>query len=623
MGLYVELLLMKQNIMKIRYSLATCLLVLALAACRKDDTPEPVVDPLPYPQELETYKDLSVKPGDSFFDYCNGSWLRTQPIPEAAAVGGIYDGQEAMNQRIQELKANVPDIGHYSELGDHLHEHPEAVRAYIDALKARFPRPTTREEAFLTIGQMMMDGMAPWLADMPKWELQWKDGKLFGMLVPPSVLPVPSDVDPEKLIPLTATRADDPSAASLIIRGMGLDASLFVTDPAQEAAWTQFENCSLEELLALYDDVWESYEIFVSQEQMEAAGLPRSYIMLLGRSCLNYTLSYHLVKQFFPPEKKEKFVRITREIQTSLRNRIQAAEWMSETTRSNALEKLDNMGLYVAYPDQWYPECVSSLADCETLVEAIHRNYRNLSRLYGKLLGGHDYFSYALTLHSISDGGAYIHRDLTMVNATYHLYRNSIFIYPAILLPPIMPEEVSEACAYAVYMIIGHELTHGFDSMGSQYDKWGNLHNWWTVADKMAFEERQQNLIQCYNHLEMDPERAPGVYGDGQRTLGENIADLGGFLTALDAYSARLKAEGYAGESYDNQLRKFYEYFAHFWCCQYSESVFDYFKTGDPHSHGRLRVNGVVMNTDLWYRLYNVDRDNYLYLPPERRTYIW
>ena len=123
--------------------------------------------------------------------------------------------------------------------------------------------------------------------------------------------------------------------------------------------------------------------------------------------------------------------------------------------------------------------------------------------------------------------------------------------------------------------------------------------------------------------MEMDPDRYSGVYGDGRRTLFENIADLGGFLTALDAYKARLKADGYFGKVYDDQLRKFYESFANVWCIQYSSEKFWILKESDVHSHARLRVNGVVMNTDLWYELYDVDRNNYLYLPKDRRTYIW
>lgn len=445
----------------------------------------------------------------------------------------------------------------------------------------------------------------------------------MGLLFPPEVSPNLSLIHPDDLVLLSDTKADASSAISLIIQGMGLDISQFVTDPDMASKWNELEESSLEDLCQIIEDAWVSYDMFVSQEQMEHFNRSKDFIIQHARASLGYTLSYHLTERFVSPAEKQQFERITREIQASFRNRIQAVGWMSETTRSNALEKLDNMGLYVAYPDHWHMDCVSSLTDCETLAEAVDRNNRGRSRLMKHLLGGNDGFNYMIIQKIDAGNNQFMNCDLTLVNAFYEPEANCIFIYPAILLPPIMPQHVSEACAYAVYSIIGHEITHGFDTMGSQFDKVGNKRNWWTVADQMAFEDRRQNLIQCYSHLELDPIRAPGVYGDGERTQTENIADLGGFLAALDAYKARLKQDGYSGQAFDDQLRKFFEYFAHLWCVQYSDSKLLQLQTVDIHSHARLRVNGVVMNTDLWYELYNVDRNNYLYLPPERRTHIW
>ena len=113
------------------------------------------------------------------------------------------------------------------------------------------------------------------------------------------------------------------------------------------------------------------------------------------------------------------------------------------------------------------------------------------------------------------------------------------------------------------------------------------------------------------------------MYTDGRRTLTENIADLGGFLIARDAYIARLQEQGYNGENYKAQLKKFYESYADLYCVQYSKEKLEAILTSDIHSLARLRVNGIVMNTDMWYDLYDVNRDNLLYLPPEKRTYIW
>ena len=256
-------------------------------------------------------------------------------------------------------------------------------------------------------------------------------------------------------------------------------------------------------------------------------------------------------------------------------------------------------------------------------MEAVHRNTAGKNRLFTKLIGTSDRFSHTLLLDVENSDGDMEPTDLTLTNAMYDENENTVYIYPGLLLPPMIPDNVSPAFAYAYFAIIGHELTHGFDSKGSQYDKDGHQRNWWTVADKMAFEQRQQNLIDCYDHMEMDPEHHPDCYGDGRRTLSENIADLGGFLAALDAYDDYLKAKRYFGKLYYDQLRAFYESFANLWSVQYSRDKFWTLYETDVHSHARLRVNGVVMNTDLWYELYDVDRNNYLYLPPERRTYIW
>ena len=617
---------MEIKIMDRKIYFASCLVVFCLVACSKIE-PESTVDPLPLPPEIETNKDLSVKPGDSFFDYCNGTWLQTHPIPASGSIGGVYDMDASMEQYVRQLKASVPDLGHYFDLMDRMHEQPEKSQAYIDGQKARFPKPATKEEAFLTMGRMIMDGVAPGDTPfLPTFNLVWKDGKLMGRILPPAQVPlpdIPTRTNPEELIPATQTKAGDQSAIALVVKGMGLELSQFVLAPGMDALWEQVQNQSLEELCQTLDEAWDSYEKYVSQEQMEKVHKKKKDALLEARGSLGYTLSYYFAEKYIPSSFKEQLVAVTKSVQASLRNRIQNVDWMSETTKNNALEKLDHYGLFVACPDEWHTDCVSSFSSCETLVEAVHINKRNVARLRARLLGGKDVLSSTITECLMDSDMELIPSDLTLCNAMYDPDCNSVFIYPALMMSPFMPAGVSDAYSYAVFSIIGHEFTHGFDTLGSRYDKDGNQRNWWTVADQMAFEERRESIIQCYNHLELDPQRAPGVYGNGDRTQTENIADLGGFLAALDAYKALLEEQGYIGELYDNQLRKFYECFAHTWCVQYDDAKFNILKDSDVHSHARLRVNGVVMNTDLWYELYKVDRNNYLYLPPERRTYIW
>ena len=610
--------------MSVPFKAFSCCLILVLLTSCVDILHESAEDPLPLPPDIDTNKDYSVQPGDSFFDYCNGSWLKAHPIPVSGPIGGVYDADGVMEQRVEELKKSVPDIGRFYELLDHLFDQPEKSQAYFEAMKARFPKPATKEEAYTTMGKMMADGIELWSTFiLPTFNMIWKEGKLMGNLLPPMDFSnIGNEMDPEQMVPLIATKADN-SAQVLIIRGMGLDPSLFVTQPGFEPFWALMETKSLDELWELMTDALGYYASYVSREEMAEQHATEAKLRMTARNTLNYTLSYHLADRYVSPAFKEKYVNITQEIQASLRRRIQQVDWMSETTKSNALDKLDHYGLFVAYPDKWYTDCVSKLSDCETMVEAIHRNNRNTFNLKAHLLGGTDLFSYEISLNMADSNGQLIPADLTLVNAMYSPEWNCVFIYPALLLPPILIQNMSLAYEYAIFSIIGHEFTHGFDTQGSQYDKYGNKRNWWTVADQIAFEERRENIINCYNHMELDPERAPGVYGDGDRTQTENIADLGGFLTALDAYQDRLKEEGYFGKVYDDQLRKFYESFGHLWCVQYDDNKFNILQKSDVHSHARLRVNGVVMNTDLWYELYDVDRNNLLYLPKNHRAYIW
>ena len=608
--------------MKVHSLLTAGLAVLLMVSCEKE--PQSATDPLPFPSGAEAGKDLSIKPGDSFYDYCNGTWLKNTPIPAQSAVGGMYEQTEAMEERVKELRAKVPDIEKFYSLKEAASGQPEASKAFIDAQKARFPQPQTKEEAFITIGKLIAEGNPVWGSSLfQAWMLVWKDGKLMGNLLPligssgtPALPLPPGEIDPAQLVPVVQTKAgEEGSALSLVIKGMGMDPSLFVVDPGMAVFWDKMGEMSLEELLSVIDNCWKYFDQFSEEALEESARNTASFANA-------YTLSYHFAKTFLTQEFKDKYLGITMEIQGSLRKRIQNAEWMSETTKSNAIDKLDHCTLNVAFPDQWYMDAVAKYTDCATLAEAVYRGNRGIALMKSHLLGSKDMFSSMLT-NAILSTNSFIPTDLTLINAMYDPSYNAVFIYPALMLPPTLPENVTAAYEYAMFVIIGHELTHGFDTNGSEYDKYGNKANWWTVADRMAFEERRDRLVACYNHLEIDPERKPGLYSKGEITQTEDIADLGGFLAALDAYKARLAADGYTGETMKEQLRKFYESFAYVWRVQYSDEKLAQFPEKDVHSHARLRTNGVMMNTDLWYELFGVDRNCKLYLPKERRAYIW
>ena len=194
-------------------------------ACTKQGADVSPTDPLPLPAEIEANKDLSVNPGDSFFDYCNGTWLKNTPIPPIGTVGGMYDCETAMEERVGQLKASVPDIGRFYELMANMHAQPEKSQACLDALKAQFPKPATKEEAYLTMGKMLAEGITPGTGRLAaNWRLTWTGENIKGLLVPPIEFPQQTtSVNPEDYIPIAQTKSGEVNAAyALIVKGMGL-----------------------------------------------------------------------------------------------------------------------------------------------------------------------------------------------------------------------------------------------------------------------------------------------------------------------------------------------------------------------------------------------------------------
>ncbi len=599
-----------------------------------DETTGSATDPLKYTYDKD--KDASVEPGNSFFDYCCGTWLKGHPTPADPNenIGGMFDALKVMKERERELKAEQPDIHNFYKLSDEMYDNSEASRTYINEKRGVLVKPKTKEEAYLMIGKMYMEGVNVLNIST---ELKRDKDTYLALLEPnPITSQKPTYTQMKKArenSEPTSRSANGSPACSLVAQGMGIDKSLVWQDANTDKRWQYvWERYSIDDLYRMMQEAWMYYEAFADEEGLAAynALWPEEHQKTVqgmrndARAELNYTTSYYLQQRFVPQSLKEKFLALTKEIQASLYKRIENVDWMSEPTKQNALDKLTNCGVYVAYPDTWHKDCIPALTDCKTLVEAVHRLKIANAQLFKKIIGTNDLFSHCLTLSMNSSNDGLTPMDLTLVNATYMPMYNSIVIYPAMLLTPIMPEEgYSEACFYAVMTTIGHEFTHGFDVSGAKFDKYGNPKNWWTVSDQMNFEDRSNNLVRCYSSQELDPERAPLKFGDGKRTLNENIADLGGFLAARDAYIAHIEKQGFNGEQRNEQIRKFYESFAHMWCMVYGETFFKMLLESDVHSHSRLRTNGVVMNTDMWYDLYKVNRNHKLYLEKERRTYIW
>lgn len=577
--------------------------------------PESAVDPLPFP--MDANKDLSVDPGDDFFRYCNGAWQDKTPTPAKDAVGGLYSITPVMDQMVQNTIDSDPSLKRYYQLLDEIFGHREAAEAYLTEQAAKYPVPDTREGFYRGIGQLIIEGALPINLSLAN---DWKDGQIIGLL---SQKYSTYKYSYQELDASVKTEID------WICEGMGMDPTTLYYNDITLSILGVLRNIPAEQYAAFWKAGWVQFSPFVSEEGLAQYNASTKSTWTVetaktyARSYAGYEFSCRLAEKYVTPQLKEHFIERIEKLREAFRMRITNLDWMSETTRSSALEKLDKMMVFAGAPDKWYDDCLPDLSKCESLAEAVNILKRSEFRLFKNLIGTRDVLSGQLTMVTKMSDGKLGVSDLSIVNANYRREYNCIIIFPSMMLPPNVDPSVSEARQWAALSVEAHEITHGFDSEGSKYDALGRIRNWWTVADQMAFKDRQEKLIQCYNLLEYDPVAYPGVFGDGKRTLTENISDLGGFLIARDAYETFLLEQGYNGAEYVKQLKKFYEAYADLYNVKYSAEKLAVIMSSDIHSHGRNRVNGVVMNTDLWYELYDVTRDNVLYLPPERRTYIW
>lgn len=328
-----------------------------------------------------------------------------------------------------------------------------------------------------------------------------------------------------------------------------------------------------------------------------------------GVSVVNGTLGEVVgkvyVEKHFPPEAKERMQTLVENLLKAYEISITELDWMSAATKTEALKKLSKFTTKIGYPDKW--KTYEFKINAEDL-------YGNLKR--SKL------FQYNKDLAKLNQPVDKSEWALTpqTVNAYYNPTLNEIVFPAAILQSPIFNMEADDAINYgAIGHIIGHEIGHGFDDSGSDFDGDGALRNWWTDEDKEEFEKRTAQLVTQYNAYEV----LPDLFVNGEFTLGENIGDLGGLNIALKAY--KLSLDGTTGPEIDGftaEQRLFIGY-AQPYCGKVRDEAMRVRINSDPHSPGIFRVNGVVRNIPEFYNAFQVKESDSLYLTPEERVEIW
>ena len=316
------------------------------------------------------------------------------------------------------------------------------------------------------------------------------------------------------------------------------------------------------------------------------------------------------VEKYFPPKAKEEMVTLVDYLKKSFAQHIKDVTWMSDATKEKALTKLNKFTVKVGYPDKW--EDYSKLT-IEPAAKSVY--YTNLQRV--------NEWAYQKSLEKVGKPVDKTKWGMSpqTVNAYYNPLYNEIVFPAAILQPPFFNFEADPAVNFGgIGAVIGHEMTHGFDDSGAEFDGDGNLQNWWTPEDKKNFENATKALAKQYDQYEP----VKGVFVNGTFTSGENIADLGGVNIAFDALQMYLKDKGNVDKiSNFTQDQRFFISWGTVWRTLSTDKYLTNQVKTDPHSPGYFRSFGPLVNVDAWYKAFDVKEGDKLYKKPEDRIKIW
>ena len=361
---------------------------------------------------------------------------------------------------------------------------------------------------------------------------------------------------------------------------------------------------------ALSDDFYTaSWEFFSHQMAGAKEQTPRwKRAMSVPNGILGEAVGKMYVEKYFPESSKQRMVELVDNLKAALSEHIDALEWMGDTTKVKAHEKLDNFTVKIGYPDKWKDYSTLEI-DPE---KSYYENLRAASRWYvadnmSRLGKPTDKTEWGMTPQT--------------VNAYYNPTTNEICFPAGILQPPFFNPDADDAVNYGgIGVVIGHEISHGFDDQGRLFDKDGNMVSWWTAADEARFNALADKLVAQFDEVEV----APGVHANGRVTLGENIGDHGGLSIAYTAMENALKAKGDPGliDGFTPQQRFWLSYGA-IWAANITDQEILRRTNMDVHSLGRNRVNVSIRNFQEFFDAFGIKEGDKMYRPESERVHIW
>jgi predicted metalloendopeptidase len=644
-----------------------CAVVVAmLSACTADMVDNPVTQPDEKSavdsgtwHVKDEYMDKSVQPGDDFFMYSNGGYWKSTEISGNALIQMLYLSQigESLKQKTSALtlpsEVKVTADQQKTDAATMTAQHSSLQQAVqrVEALK-------TKQEAWQLMADLCTEGYNCPLGLMsfakngkiafifyPTHEPEYKSAQLWAGK--PLSWHLANNADLLAKVQSVGgghRRGFAPGQWPMLVTmcntlGIPLDDAYTVdAEPLYiENNTVDFHLSKMSEVQDMSVDEWKSIlksavmddAVYFDNDSAAAKNLTcqEAISNFLG-STLNYEQSYHFAKAYVTDAMKQQAREGTEMLRSTFRERIRQNTWMSAASKQNAIAKLDAMVFNVGSPDEWIDEALPDLSQEPNLAADIRALRRSLLALKRKITG--------MTIARGSFHQILIDTPLTTFNAFYYQSGNYMNILPAFIMPPAYDSQQNDAHNFATMTVWGHEITHGFDTEGAKYNTVGDLGTLWaSEADSQEFQSRTGQLATLYSSYDVMPLEA-GVKADGEYTLAENVADLGGFIIAYDAYANYLDSHGFKGDGRRLQLQRFYQAVAYMFCAKWTAEYARLRTVGndpadskpspyrkDNHSLFRERVNGVVVNSDDWYDLFDVKPGNKIYLAPENRVRIW
>lgn len=621
------------------------------------------------PFSFDQYMDESVRPGNDFFRYLYGKWLDSEepslPMQSIAKLNSL--------QATVLSNSNDPVISHLRSMAEAA-PNSDADMKLLGERLSMVSDIKTQEQLLDVFAKLHQLGYTPLLRVMPGCEARVIKPRLAGEVPSPAMLELLSQEQIDKALDVITKIVGrmellgfDSLQQQAIIEGAKkverLEFEIYdshdnmilkMTQPsprrAQRAAsenkrkfleligMGDYADTLADEEEEKFNQIVEELLSMLFEGSEESVATMRNYLMfyMVGQDFINIpqlqdeyaplnalifamkNARYYMYRQIaefvgLQNIQKEKCTEIMEKCRQIMHDRIENLEWMSSTTKQAALKKLSEMLFFIGYPDKWN-EDFTPVVEGNTLLETVSSLRQQNTQILRKLIGrsdvesSWDFWCYMVTFNTY--------------NAMYMPTANELIILPAFLMAPMFDITQSDATLYGTAYVFAHEMCHGFDARGAEYDEYGNKRDWWTAEDNAKFKEKQQQLIDLWGQLE----HMPGLPANGEQTLTENMADYGGAILASEAYKMRLKEQGYSDKGIDIQMKKFFSSFGlnvilfeHERNPEMLRRLYD----TDVHSAGHNRVNGIVRLFDDWYRLYDVQPEDKLYLKPKDRVKIW